>query len=66
MLNTSTYVNTMQICQHNTDGTYWYIYLYDVANSQLTSGWWVQVLGNFTSNNLAYTSQVMASNNNVV
>jgi len=62
MLNTSQYVNTMQTCQTFTDGTYWYVKLYDVANSQLTSGWWVQVMANFTSSSLAYTFQVLATN----
>jgi hypothetical protein len=58
MLNTSQYVNTRQTCQFSTDGTNWTVILYDVTNSQLTAGWWVQVMGNFTSANLAYTSQV--------
>jgi len=66
MLNTTQYVNTKQTCQPYYDGTYWYVKLYDIVSSQLNSGWWVQVMANFTSATLSYTSQVMASNNLVV
>jgi hypothetical protein len=66
MRNTSLYINTAQVCQPYYDGTYWNVKLYDVANSQLTTGWWVQVFCTFNSATLAYTSYVMASNNLVV
>jgi hypothetical protein len=62
MTNTSQYINTKQICQHTYDGTYWNIKLYDVVSSQLGTGWWVQIMANFTSATLSYTSQVIASN----
>lgn len=66
MRNTSLYINPNQVCQAYTDGTYWYVQLYDVANSQVTTGWWIQVFATFNSATLAYTSYVMASNNNIV
>lgn len=52
----------MQTCQPYYDGTHWNVKLYAVAQSQLTVGWWVQILANYTSSSLAYTSYVYASN----
>lgn len=66
MTNTSQYINTKQVCQPYFDGTNWNVKLYDVVSSQLNTGWWVQVMANFTSATLSYTHQVMASNNLVV
>jgi hypothetical protein len=66
MLNSSTYVNTKQTCHPYYDGSNWWVKLYGAASSQLTTGWWVQVMANFTSNSLAYTSYVLASNTQVV
>jgi hypothetical protein len=66
MRNNSQYVNTLSTCQPNWDGTYWSVYLYDVDNSQLSVDWWVQIMANFSSTALAYTSYVMADTNNVV
>lgn len=66
MRNTSLYINPTQVCYSYTDGTYWYVQLYDVANSQVTTGWWIQIFATFNSATLAYTSYVMASNNNIV
>jgi hypothetical protein len=63
MRNSSLYINTMQVCQPYSDGTNWYVKLYDVANSQLSTGWWIQIFATFNSATLAYTSYVMASNN---
>jgi hypothetical protein len=64
--NNSLYVNTMQTCQPYYDGTHWNVKLYAVAQSQLTVGWWVQILATYTSASLAYTSYVYASNTMVV
>lgn len=66
MRNDSTWVNTMTTCQPKHDGTNWNVYLYDVANSQLNKGWWVQILANYTSASLSYTSYVMCPANSVV
>lgn len=66
MRNNTQYINTNQVCQPYYDGTNWNVKLYDVANSQLTTGWWVQVFATFNSATLTYTSTVMASNNLVV
>ena len=66
MRNDSQYVNTLSTCHPSYDGSYWSVYLYDVTNSQLTTGWWVQVFANFTSATLAYTSYVKAETNDVV
>lgn len=66
MRNTSLYINPTQVCQHYTDGTYWYVQLYNVDSGQVTTGWWIQVFATFNSATLAYTSYVMASNNNIV
>ena len=54
------YVNTLSTCQPTYDGSNWNIYLYDVTNSDLTSGWWVKIFANFTSASLAYTSYIRA------
>jgi len=66
MKNDTTYLNTLTTCQPYYDGSNWYVKLYDVANSNLTTGWWVQIFANFNSATLAYTSYVLASNNQVV
>jgi len=66
MRNNSQWVNTMSTCQPTFDGTYWNVYLYDVTNGQLTTGWNIQVFANFSSASLSYTSYVKASNNDVV
>lgn len=66
MRNNTQYINTNQVCQPYFDGTYWNVKLYDVANSMLTTGWWVQVFATFNSPTLTYTSTVMASNDLVV
>lgn len=60
------FVNTMSTCQPHYDGSNWNVYLYDVTQSQLTADWWVQVVANFTSASLAYTSYVKSETNNVV
>jgi hypothetical protein len=61
--NNSLYINTEQVCQAFYDGANWQVKLYRVAHSQLTTGWYVQVLAIFNSASLTYTSYVMASNN---
>jgi hypothetical protein len=66
MRNNTLYINTAQVCQPNYDGTYWHVSLYDVANSQLTTGWWVQIFATFNLPTLTYTSYIMPSNNQVV
>lgn len=63
MRNSSLYVNTEQVCQPYYDGTNWQVKIYKFANSDLTTGWWVQILANFDSATLIYTSYAMASNN---
>ena len=60
------YVNTLSTCQPNWDGSYWNVYLYDVTQAELSTGWWVQIVANFTSSSLAYTSFVKAETNDVV
>ena len=42
------------------------MYLYDVANSELSTGWWVQMVANYSSATLAYTSYVRCKANDVV
>ena len=66
MRNNTQYINTVQICQPYYDGANWFVRLYDVANSQLSTGWWVQVFATFNSATHTYTTYVMASNNMVV
>jgi hypothetical protein len=66
MKNNTQYLNTMETCQPYYDGTYWNVKLYDVANSDLTTGWWIQIFATFSASTLVYTSYVMASNNLVV
>lgn len=66
MRNDSQWVHTMTTCQPFHDGTNWNVYLYQVANSQLSKGWWVQILANYSSGSLAYTSYVISSANSVV
>ena len=66
MRNNSMYVNTLSTCQPNWDGLNWNVYLYDVTQAQLSTGWWVQIIANFTSSSLAYTSYVKAETNDVV
>lgn len=63
MRNSSLYVNTEQVCQAYYDGTNWQVKIYRFANSDLTTGWYVQILANFNTASLAYTSYAMASNN---
>lgn len=63
MRNNSQYVNTAQVCQPFFDGTYWVVKLFDVVNSQLSTGWWIQVFASFNSASLTYISSVKASNN---
>jgi hypothetical protein len=66
MRNNTQFINTVQVCQPYYDGTSWYVRLYDVANSQLSTGWWVQIFATFSSATHTYTASVMASNNMVV
>jgi hypothetical protein len=66
MKNNTLYVNTLTTCQPYYDSTYWSVKIYDVANSDLSTGWWVQVFATFSSATVSYTSYVMASNNLVV
>lgn len=60
MRNSSQWVNTLSTCQPTFDGSNWNVYLYDVTNGQLTTGWNIQVFANITSASLAYTSYVKA------
>lgn len=66
MRNTSLFINTAQVCQPYWDGTYWSVMLYDVVNSQVGTGWWIQIFATFNTATLSYTSYVMATNNLVV
>ena len=66
MRNSSKYVNPKTTCQPVYESGNWNVYLYDVANSDLSSGWWVQLVANYTSATLAYTSYVRCKANNVV
>lgn len=66
MKNNTIYLNTLSVCQPYYDGANWNVKLYDVANSDLTTGWWVQIFATFSSATIIYTSYVMASNNLVV
>lgn len=66
MRNNSLFVNNMTTCQPYFDGSNWNVYLYDIKNSDLSTGWWVQVLANYTSPSLSYTSYVMCTANSVV
>lgn len=66
MRNSSKHINPLTTCQPVYDGTYWNVYLYDVANSELSTGWWVQMVANYSSATLAYTSYVRCKANDVV
>ena len=66
MRNDTRFLNTLQVCQHHWDGSAWNINLYDFSNSQLTTGWWIHIIGSFNTATLGYTSSIMASNNLVV
>lgn len=63
MRNSSLFVNTEQVCQAFYDGSNWQVKIYRFANSELNTGWYVQILANFNAATLTYTSYAMASNN---
>jgi hypothetical protein len=64
--NNTQYVNPTSTCHNVFDGTYWNIYIYDVTNSQLSTGWWIQVFATYSSASLSYTSYIRSTANNVI
>lgn len=66
MRNNSQFYNPQQVCQPYYDGTNWWVKLYDVANSNMTLGWWVQIFATFNGPTLIYTSYSISALNGVV
>ena len=60
--NNSEYVNTIGTCQTYKSGSYWYLLIDHVTESQVDTYWLIQTVGKFSATTIQYNSYLKASN----